>query len=179
MRVQSMHSRILDASPGRVATLLASLGTDRDELWPADRWPACVEFDRTPAAGARGGHGLIRYVIEEYDPERRIVFRFEPGQGLDGIHRFDVESLADERTRLVHTLDARLDGAIRLVSPALLRMHDRTIEDVLDRAEQATAGRAPDRTRLPVWMRALNVVEARMVQRRSVTNPPPALAGER
>jgi hypothetical protein len=178
MRVHSVHSRVLDASPRRVAALLASLGTDRDELWPADRWPARVEFDRAPAVGARGGHGLIRYAIEQYDPERRIVFRFEPGQGLDGIHRFDVESLAEERTRLVHTLDARLSGAIRLVSPALLRMHDRTIEDLLDRAEQATAGHAPDRATLPVWMRALNAVEARMVERRSVTNPPPTLAGE-
>jgi hypothetical protein len=178
MRVHRVHSRILDASPARVAILLASLGMDRDELWPADRWPARVKFDRAPAVGARGGHGLIRYAIEEYNPKRRIVFRFEPGQGFDGIHRFDVESLAEKRTRLDHTLDVRLEGAFRLVAPALLRMHDRTIEDLLDRAEQATTGRAPDRARLPGWMRALNAVEARMVERRSVTNAPPALAGE-
>ena len=142
MRFHSVHQRELDAGREEVAGLLAGLGSDGDLLWPYERWPTSpIEFDRPLALGARGGHGLVRYHVEEYEPGRRLVFRFEPGQGLDGRHWFDVEPAGETGTRLVHTIDTRVSGPTRLLSPALRRMHDLTIEDVLDRAESATSGR--------------------------------------
>ena len=144
--------------------LLGGLGTDRDRLWPTERWPTIpLKLDRPPAVGARGGHGLIRYRVEEYEPSRRLVFRFEPGQGLDGRHWFEIETAGDAGARLVHTIDTRVSGPTRLLSPALRRMHDLVIEDVLDRAEVATSGRRPAARRKPLWMRALDSVEQRLM----------------
>jgi hypothetical protein len=45
-------------------------------------------------------------------------------------------------------------------------MHDLTIEDVLDRAELATSGKQPPAKRKPLWMRAFDGVERRLM-------PPP------
>ena len=164
MRFHSVHQRELDAGREEVAGLLAGLGSDGDLLWPYERWPTSpIEFDRPLALGARGGHGLVRYHVEEYEPGRRLVFRFEPGQGLDGRHWFDVEPAGETGTRLVHTIDTRVSGPTRLLSPALRRMHDLTIEDVLDRAELATSGRRPAPQRKPLWMRALDGVERRLM----------------
>jgi hypothetical protein len=166
MRILSTHSRDLDAAPAAVGALIESLGSDRDELWPSERWPGIpIHFDRPLAVGARGGHGLIRYSVEEYEPDWLVVMRFDLGQALEGIHRIDVEWLGSERSRLVHTLDVRVEGSTLLVSPVLRRMHDALIEDLPDRAEAATSGTAPAAAPLPAWMRALNAVEARVAER--------------
>ena len=69
-----------------------------------------------------------------------MVFRFDPGSGLDGFHRFDIEPLGCGRTRLEHTLDTRLDGAIRLARPLLERMHDTLIRQTFDNAQRVTGG---------------------------------------
>jgi hypothetical protein len=166
MRVQSRHARSLDASVEEVGRLVAALGGERDVLWPNEQWPGTqLRFDRPLAVGARGGHGVIRYSVEEYEPGRCVRFRFEPGQGLDGFHRFDIVPLPDGRTRLAHTLDARLEGATRLARPLLLPMHDTLIRQLLDNARRATGGRVAKPTPMAWWMRALNAIEARATAR--------------
>jgi hypothetical protein len=164
MRVQSRHARSLYATVDDVGRLVAALGDERDILWPNELWPGTqLRFDRPLAVGARGGHGAIRYSVEAYEPARLVRFRFEPGQGLEGIHRFDIVPLANGCTRLQHTLDVHLTGATRLLRPVLLRMHDTLIRQLLDNAERAT-GQAVERpTPMPGWMRAMNAVEARAV----------------
>lgn len=165
MRVERRHWRDLDATPEEVAQLIAGLGSDHDRLWPSEHWPGTViAFDRPLAVGARGGHGLIRYSVEQYEPTRRVTFRFDPGEGLDGTHGLAIEPLPDGRTRLVHSLDTRLEGAVRLAKPMLERMHDTLIRQLLDRAELATAGRVAQPVRMPLWMRAVNAVEARLIR---------------
>ena len=163
MRVQSRHARSLDATVEEVGRLVGALGGERDALWPGDLWPGTrLQLDRPLGVGARGGHGLIRYAVEAYEPCRFVRFRFDPGQGLDGFHRFDVVALGDGRTRLAHTLDTRLEGAMRPARPLLLRMHDTLIRQLLDNAQRATGGRVERPTRTAFWMRAVNAVEARL-----------------
>jgi hypothetical protein len=163
MRVQSRHARSLDATVEEVGRLVAALGSERDVLWPNEQWPGTqLEFDRPLGVGARGGHGVIRYSVEEYQPGRFVRFRFEPGQGLDGFHRFDIVPLRDGRTRLAHTLDTRLEGVTRLAQPLLLRMHDTLIRQLLDNAQRATGGHVHNPTPMALWMRAMNAVEARL-----------------
>lgn len=170
MRVKRRHWRDLDATPEEVAQLIAGLGSDHDQLWPSEHWPGTViAFDRPLAVGARGGHGLIRYSVEQYEPTRRVTFRFDPGEGLDGTHGLAIEPLAGGRTRLVHSLDTRLEGAVRLAKPMLERMHDTLVRQLLDRAELATAGRVVHPVRMPLWMRATNAVEARLINRARVS----------
>jgi hypothetical protein len=175
MRVQIRHARTLDATQQEVGRLVAAIGSERDVLWPNDSWPGTqLELDGPLAVGARGGHGAIRYCVEAYEPGRFVQFRFQPGQGLDGFHRFDIEPLACGRTRLAHRLDMRVGGATRLVRPLLERMHDTLICQLLDNAQRATGGQVYRPTPMPLWMRAINAVEARLVARRA-----PALSGAR
>jgi hypothetical protein len=166
MRVQSRHARSLYATVDEVGRLVAALGREGDVLWPNDRWPGTrLELDRQIAVGARGGHGAIRYTVEAYEPGRFVRFRFDPGQGLDGSHGFEIVALGEGRTRLQHTLDVRLHGTMRLVRPLLLRMHDTLIRQLLDNAERATGQQVERPTPMPGWMRAMNAVEARAVSR--------------
>jgi hypothetical protein len=186
--VRSVHSRDLPAGIERVGELMESLAGEHDQLWPTERWPTTpIELDRGLELGSRGGHGVIHYSVAEHEPGRKVVFRFEPGSGLEGTHRLDIEPLSAEHTRLVHTLDAGLTGMLAPLTPALLAMHDTLVEDLLDRAELATSGRIAEQAPLPGWMRAMNAVEARLLARddapsdRSVrslgTAVPAALAG--
>jgi len=164
--VRSVHSRDLPAGPERVGELVESLAGDRDQLWPTERWPTTpIELNRGLEVGSRGGHGVVHYSVTEHEPGRRLVFRFEPGSGLEGTHRLDIEPLSEKHTRLVHTLDAALTPVLAPLTPALLAMHDTLIEDLLDRAELATSGRIAEQAPLPRWMRAMNSVEARLLAR--------------
>lgn len=166
MRVHNVHTRMLPAAPERVSALLAGLAGPNDELWPIERWPTTpIEFDRPLEVGARGGHGLIRYRVEAYEPGRNLVFRFEPGNGLEGIHRFDVEPRGADGTQLIHTLDTRLTGVTPLLKRPLLALHDRLIEDLLDKAQAATSGNPVKPRPMPRWMRTMNAVEAQLLPR--------------
>ncbi len=167
MRVQSRHARSLDATVEEVGRLVADLGGERDVLWPNQQWPGTqLRFDRPLAVGARGGHGVIRYSVEAYEPARLVQFRFEPGQGLDGFHRLDIVPLRDGRTRLEHTLEVRLEGTTRLVRPLLLRMHDTLIRQLLDNAERATGGSPAPRPPLPRLVRVADAVEGGLIRLR-------------
>lgn len=167
MEVRSIHTRYLAASPAKVGEVLDSLGGDADLLWPAERWPADmrVRFDRPLGRGARGGHGPIRYSVEDYEPGRRLEFRFDGGS-LAGGHCFVIDGIGPDEATLTHTLQGRLDGLAALSWPILRRVHDAYVEDILDRAELAATGRAAGTARQPWWLRASNAL-ARRADRRA------------
>lgn len=167
MHVHNVHSRELAAPPERVGAVLDSLGGDEDRLWPIERWPAMpFELDGPLAVGARGGHGLIPYAVEEYEPGRRLVFRFPSGLGLDGTHRFEVEPLGPDRSRLTHTLDCAVRPKVLLLWPIARGYHDALLEDILDRAELAATGRHVRFRRWPLWLQIANATEVRLARRR-------------
>lgn len=51
-------------------------------LWPRDCWPA-MRFDGALRMATGGGHGLIRYTVEVYEPGQVICFW--PGAPLSRI----------------------------------------------------------------------------------------------
>ena len=157
----NVHERELHADAGRVGALLDGLAGPEDRLWPHDRWPR-MRFDRPLAVGAKGGHGPIRYSVEEYEPGRRVVFRIaERGglsEGLDGTHRLEVEAVDSERTILRHVIDARPRGAMRFKWPVVIEpLHDALLEDALDRAAVAV-GDVPRNTGYSIRVRLLRAV---------------------
>ncbi|NIP79260.1 MAG: SRPBCC family protein, partial [Gemmatimonadetes bacterium] len=85
-----------------VGALLEGLATSGDRLWPHDEWSA-MRFDRPLGVGAVGGHGPIRYTVEELRPGRAVGFRFTGPPGLTGIHRFDLAA-DGEGSVLTHTI---------------------------------------------------------------------------
>src|SRR5271166_3309706 len=133
MQVHNVHEREFDLSLASVGSLIDSLASSNDRLWPNDKWPP-MRFDRALAVGARGGHGPIRYSIEEYQPSRLVVFRFLAPRGFDGTHRYEVAE-QQGRTVLRHVLEMHATGLASLSWPLLFQpLHDALIEDSLDKA---------------------------------------------
>jgi hypothetical protein len=141
--VRNVHERSFTAAPSEVGALLDTLASSADQLWPHDRWPA-IRFDGPLAPGAAGGHGPIRYTVEEYEPGRRVSFRFTRPRGFRGGHAFVVEARRNGGAVLRHELVMQVAGTARLTWPVVFRpLHDALIEDALDRAAAALDGASP------------------------------------
>ncbi|MEA5363933.1 SRPBCC family protein [Amycolatopsis sp., V23-08] len=132
--------------------LLAGLGTPDDRLWPVADWPP-TRLDGPPVPGTTAGHGPVRYVLEEVEPDR-LRFRFTAPKGLHGYHEFT----ADDGT-LTHVLAGTLHGWARLSWPLVFRpLHDALLEQLLDRAELAVTGRVARPVRWSPYVRFLRTL---------------------
>lgn len=148
MYVRNVHRRTI-GSPEKLGALLATLASDADQLWPADRWPS-LRLDGPLAVGARGGHGPVRYRVESYEPSQHVRFRFERPRGFDGVHEFVVVVDEEASAQLVHVLKARMSGGARLTWPLVFRpLHDALIEDALAGAVVSLGEDAPAGVRRP------------------------------
>src|SRR5919198_1110330 len=81
--MRNTHHRAIDAA--NLGELLDRLAGPDDPLWPSHAWPP-LRLDAGLAPGSRGGHGPIRYTVAEYEPGRRVRFRFDRETGGDGYH---------------------------------------------------------------------------------------------
>lgn len=167
MKLHNVHSREVPAPVERAWELVAALASEHDELWPTERWPTTpIEFDRPLGAGAKGGHGVIRYDVERYEPGRRVVFTFVKGSGLDGTHAFEVEPIDAQRSRLTHVLDVRVGWKLKPLWRVLRAAHDALLEDLLDNAERACGGTPAPPPPLPRVIRVADAVEGGVLRLR-------------
>ncbi|MGD8699289.1 MAG: hypothetical protein PVJ43_08370 [Gemmatimonadales bacterium] len=168
MRVRNVHQRILAAPFAEVGRLLDRLGSRDDPLWPCDRWPA-MRLNPGLEVGAVGGHGPIRYSVEEYSPGRFVRFRFSEPRGFDGYHGFEIEAAGPGAVRLRHVLEMKTRGWARLTWPVVYRpLHDALLEDALDRAQSRCGAKVEERS----WsarVRAIRWALARARNRRRGT----------
>ena len=134
MQVRNVHHRVFPVqNPEQVGELIDSVATDNDRLWPYELWPA-VRFDRPLGAGARGGHGVIRYAVTEYQPARLLRCTFTNPDGLHGHHEWSTRPVPGGY-ELRHSLIAKATGWLVLSWPLMWRpLHDALIEDALDKA---------------------------------------------
>lgn len=155
MAVYNVHERLLrGVSAQRAAELIDGLASPADELWPHQAWPP-LRFDRPLSPGAAGGHGPVRYTVEEYVPGIRIQFRFTGPRGFDGFHSF-VRLDHPDGTVLRHVLVIRPRGPARLTWPLVFRwLHDALLEDSLDNAERAGTGSVDDPAGWSAYVRFL------------------------
>jgi hypothetical protein len=131
MQILNIHERELGVPIEQAGTLIDSLASSDDRLWPGDTWPR-MQFDRPLGAGADGGHGPIRYRVETFDPGRYIRFRFTSPRGFDGYHDFAVLALSRHRTLLRHRVKMQTRGLARLSWPLVIEpLHDALLEDAL------------------------------------------------
>lgn len=157
MPVANVHERLLPVPADEVGRLLDTLATTRDELWPADCWPA-MRFDGDLREGASGGHGPVRYAILTYVPGRLVRFGFLAPEGLHGEHWLEVLPRGDCSTLLRHGLVARPRGRMRWQWPLVYEpLHDALLEDALQRAERAVTGTSAI-ARWSPWVRLLRRV---------------------
>ena len=141
---------MLPADENEVGRLIDSVATPNAPLWPRG-WPK-LRLDRDLGVGATGGHGPIRYSVVEYEPGRRVRFRFSAPKGFDGTHAFELEP-HDSGTVLRHVIEMDAVGPGRLSWTLVFRpLHDAMLEDVMDCAERAVTGAvlAPNRWSLAV-----------------------------
>jgi Protein of unknown function (DUF3995) len=185
MKIHDVHARELPVPAEAVGALLDGLGGPADRLWPTERWPTTpLELDGPLAKGTGSRQGLfeltrLRQRVDDYEPGRRVVFRFLPGLGLVGTHRLEVEPLGPDRTRLVHALDCRVEPRMLPVYPLLIRQHDALVEDLLDRAELAVTGQVARPARWPASVRVANAIEVWIARRRGMLPAAGGSGGDR
>ncbi len=160
MKIHNVHERRIDGSIEAAGALLDGLAGPGDRLWPGDNWPP-MKLDLPLKVGSDGGHGLVRYRVSEYDPGRRIAFRFcEDGltEGMVGGHLFELDEDGAMVT-LRHTLGADSDFRTWLRWALVIRpLHDALLEDALDRAERAMNPESSPAARWSLWVRFLRFV---------------------
>jgi hypothetical protein len=136
MHVHNVHEREFGSDASAVGALIDSLGGPADSLWPSKLWPP-MWLDPGLRVGARGGHGPIRYTVEQYIPGRSVLFRFSAPRGSEGTHRFEVDHRSG-RIVLRHVLTMRTKGWALVTWPLVFRpLHDALLEDLLDAAATA------------------------------------------
>jgi hypothetical protein len=131
MKVINIHSREYPVASTEVGRLVDTLSSEKDLLWPHQLWPR-MKLDKPLSVSAKGGHGPIRYFVEEYVPGKRVVFRFTGPTGFDGFHKYEVFELKKGKTELRQTLKMKTHGMAQLSWPLIFRpLHDALIEDSL------------------------------------------------
>jgi hypothetical protein len=135
MKVINIHKRTIHQPKDKISAILDSLSSDKDLLWPKEKWPPMM-FEQGLTEGAIGGHRPIRYSISRYKPGNIIEFNFLKPEGFTGIHRFEVITINDNSTELKHTIDMTVSGkGIVTWYAAIKWLHDALLEDCMDKAE--------------------------------------------
>ncbi len=145
----NLHERRFSIPADRVGELIDSIA-EPDGVWPSDQWPA-MRMDDGLQVGSVGGHGPIRYTVDEYVPHRRVRFRFSAPRGFDGWHELAVVPAGDG-CDLRHTLSVDPHGLARVSWPLAIRpLHDALMEDAFDEAA-SSLGLERSGTRRSRWV---------------------------
>jgi len=157
MKVTNVHSRIINQPINKVASLLKTLATPEDKVWPFEKWPR-MKFKDGMKVGAKGGHGPIRYTIEELKQDESILFRFSKPDGFDGTHGFNLEAIENGQSRITHTIEMTTSGIGMLTwSLGVRPLHDALAEDALDKVENYFS-KEKKKTEWSLWVKTLRTI---------------------
>ena len=164
MEVLNVHQRVLAASIAQVLEVFHTLGSRHDRFWPTEYWPA-MRLNDGLRVGSAGGHGPIRYRVTGYDPGGCVEFEFLKPAGFSGTHRFELRSLAGDRSEITHTLAMETSGYRPTLAWLLgIRwLHDALLEDALDKVENQVSGL----TKKPRWNPWVKILQG-LVRSKSV-----------
>jgi hypothetical protein len=154
MQVFNVHHRAVRASEDQAGKLLDTLSSPTDAVWPSEFWPK-MKLNGPLAEGAAGGHGPIRYIVQEYRPGRCAKFQFTGPRGFNGWHALEVQGSAQQGAKLVHTIKMNTTGMAIFLWPVVFRpLHDALLEDALSKA-QASLGERPQKNKWSLRVQAL------------------------
>lgn len=157
MKVLNIHQRTINTSKDQVIDLIKSLSTKNDLVWPTENWPK-MKLDKGLMPGSMGGHGPIRYYIEDLNIESFITFRFQKPDGFFGVHRFDIKELAKNKTEIQHTIDMETKGTASIKWLLAIRsLHNALIEDAFDKIENRF-NRSQKKSQWNIWVKSLRAI---------------------
>ena len=135
MKVLNIHRRKFDVPVEKLAEVMNTLSSDRDLVWPSESWPA-IRLSEGLKKGSKGGHGPIKYFVEDFIQGKSIVFRFTQPKGFAGVHKFELREISEYQSELIHTIDMRTSGSGTLKWLLAIRwLHDALVEDALDKVD--------------------------------------------
>jgi hypothetical protein len=157
MKITNIHRRAVNQPQAAIAELFKTLATDNDLILATDKWPP-MKLDNNLQVGSKGGHGSIRYTVQEYQPAQSVTFRFSRPTGFNGIHKFEITALSHDVTELKHTISMRLSGSAAFLYPLAIRwLHDAYIEDAFDKVENhfTTIKKSSEWS---IWVKLLRII---------------------
>ncbi len=135
MNVSNHHKRNIDQPKKEISKLIEKLASKDDIIWPIDKWSA-MKFKDGLKLGSKGGHGIIRYTIVDYNSENGIEFQFTSPKGFHGFHKFRISAIDSNKTEVRHTINMKTHGIATIQWLVFIRwLHDALIEDALDNIE--------------------------------------------
>ncbi|MGB5417267.1 hypothetical protein [Algibacter sp.] len=136
MNVVNIHKRHINQPKADVVRLIKTLSKKEDKVWPNDNWPP-MRFKNGLKVGEKGGHGIIRYEVEAFFPERLIVFKFLQPKGFNGIHKFEIEEINANTTLVTHSIIMKTMNFMTTLKwvLAIRWLHDALIENAFDTIE--------------------------------------------
>lgn len=154
MKVINIHKRIINQPKSKIVELLETLATENDKIWPKEKWPK-IKFKNGIQVGEKGGHAIIRYSVEKYNPNEIIQFRFSKPTGFNGIHKFEIKELTKDQTEVKHTIDMTTVGTGTFMWIFVIRfLHDALIEDAFDKLENNFSNQLKS-TNWNIWVKLL------------------------
>jgi hypothetical protein len=154
MKVLNIHKRTFNQPKEKLGELLEALSTKNDKIWPYEKWPA-MRFKKGLKEGSKGGHGPIRYTIEKFVPNEHIQFKFYKPNGFNGVHRFEISELGNNKTELKHTIKMDVVGfGIFNWIIAIKPLHNALLDDALNKVENHFLSNSP-KTEWNIWVKIL------------------------
>ena len=135
MKVINIHTRNINQPKTKIAELFKTLSSKNDMILATDKWFPMI-LDNGLKIGSKGGHGPIRYTVQDYQPKKLVQFKFTKPDGFNGFHQFEITELENNMTELKHIID--MNTTIRasfLWFIAIRWLHDAYIEDAFDKVE--------------------------------------------
>jgi len=153
--VNNIHRRIFKSSGPDIGKILTTLSSKEDKLWPKDKWPP-IKFDKPLGKGAKGGHGPIRYCIEEYKPGISIIFRFTGPKGFDGTHGFYIMNVDADHVKFEHRVNMKTKGIASISWPLIYEpLHDALMEDAMENVEVFVKQKDDYTKKYSIWVKFL------------------------
>ncbi|MDG5491400.1 hypothetical protein [Psychroserpens sp. SPM9] len=135
MKVKNRHKRIIQEPIENVSELFKTLATPEDKIWPKDYWPG-MYFKDGLKVGNQGGHGIIRYTVEEFEEGRSVKFRFTKPDGFVGTHELSIYPVSKRSTKIIHVLKMKTSFKASIFWLVALRwLHNALIKDAFDNVE--------------------------------------------
>jgi hypothetical protein len=157
MKVLNIHALTIHQPKEKIAELFKTLASKNDRMLATDKWPPMI-LDNGLQVGSKGGHGPIKYTVQEFKPDESIQFAFTRPKGFNGFHKFEMTRLDDYSTAIKHTIDMNTTGSATLQWVIAIRwLHDAYIEDAFDKVENQLAAEKKT-SQWSIWVKLLRML---------------------